>query len=804
MANRSGFVRGGGASSDGGLGGEGDQLVAASTDSAPVASNATSSLVSTTSVITGGASNAPVTNQYGVVWSNTGWTINLPGAPIPFDGEREMVKAASLFAVAGLPLPKKATLEKFKFSTTFNGDEKSYHAASEQFMATVRSHNLEFYIEQPIHKALERALGLINMAHLLPNDVGGAIDPMAALSAVTAPAVVTFTLCRYINGVVDHVKYIYSVVYNALLEALVEEKHVTKTLQTLQQQLPTQYADATPISVHLAQAALAPNDDKPGSNADPHALWVMLRTQYQPNHKRHVTQLLDVVDATSCGGDTRHDVRTFFTTLRSLQQELESIQGITLFDKKVNAALVGRRRRNGLTPLLKLELQKDERKSARDYTDAELEKWAQDIADIHEERNMGAVSVSAVQTNPGKKAPSNANAKHCDYCHQRGNTKTENRHDTAHHFGLPTGWKKGDPIVARNEDGQRSARSNPSPSYNQLISMVAALQVEVNSSKTSSSSYSSAHLPATRKWNGYVASLTEEVKYDMPVYEMKVACVSAPDVSSMNGDGVDLNIDRKALLDSGSAPMLAPNSKLAKGAVKKMDFVTKLTMADRSASMYATECMTMTLGKDLYIENVLIVPAMKNIIISETKLREQMLSAICLNGWANKQIVRVLNGKEAAAGEKPRYEGKALATFKKTGAPGEAGLYWLTIDEADIKHNNEAKNLSNGSIFNIAYGDRAVQEEEITIKRKKQAAIRTAREAANPPDVPGRFKKKVRPLTEEQKKAAALAEIKAKRAASSLSSSSPSVAASSSSSSAVTEDSEDDMYDESEDEIEEE
>jgi hypothetical protein len=797
---------------------------ASSTASAPVASNATSSLVSTASVITAGAgpapppsvvgsgpglttnaaqpaaSNASITNKYGIVWSKAGWITNINTQPIFLTGEKEQIKAGELFGACELPLPLWSVVEKVEFEP-FDGTKANFHKFSEAVRSKASANDFVYYLNTPMHVAIKRVLTLLTKAHMLTKDVGGAIDPNGALgAALTAPVVVTHMLARYINSVVKHVRMIYNAVFTGLMKAISAEENVTKRVQMLQQKHAAQFADGLLLSsIERGDGTLA-DDESMGSTADAHALWVMLHHNYQLNRETHVNELKEAVDATVCQADTYVAVDAFFTRLNTLQQELAIINGVTDKQKEVHLAMVEWRRRQGLTPMLLRELKMNENLTGKVYEGAALEKWARSMIEIQMGRggDEPAPAISAVQNNS---TAGKANTKHCEYCHQRGHAKFTTKHDTAHHIGLPTGWKKGDPIVeSKREGGKKSAR----PTYNQLINMVTALQVEINSNKTSSSSYSSSHLPATRTWNGYVASLTEEVKYDMPVYEMKVACVSAPDVSSMNGDGVDLNIDRKALLDSGSAPMLAPNSKLAKGAVRKMDFVTKLTMADRSASMYATECMTMTLGKDLYIENVLIVPAMKNIIISETKLREQMLSAVCLNGWATRNIVRVLNGKEAAAGEKARYEAKSLATFTKTGDPGEAGLYWLTIDEAHIEHNNEAKNLSNGEIFNIAYGERVFQEEQLTREKRKQRADKAAREAANPPAVPGKIPKKA--LTPEQRQAAARKEIQQKRAesASSSSSSSTSSALPASSSSAVAEDSEDDMYesqyDDSEDE----
>ena len=675
-----------------------------------------------------------------IVWSVTGWTIDLPGAPIPLEGEKQAINAASLFAVAGIPLPKKATLENFKVNCKIQGDERTYHAESEKIMAVARANGLEFYIETPVYKAIQRVLTIINNGHLLTTDVGGSINPMAAITAKATPAPLTYKLACYIKGAVEHVKYIYSVVYNALMEALVEEQHVTKTMQTLLQKLPTLYPEGTPLTASMNANGTVKDEEQLGSNADPHALWIMLRKKYQPNHRRHVNQLLDVVDNTSCEANTRQAVQLFFTKLRSLEQELGSIQGISPTKTAVYIAIVERRRRNGLTSMLKLELDTFEQISKKEFEGIELERWAEQTADNHDQSSTHGMvdAVSAIQINPhpGKQTGpgSNRPAMRCDYCHQRG-SKYAGGHDTINHHNLPKGWKKGDPIAQparqqpRRKETQTQEEGERPKTRQELLEENARLKAAVNNNKTSTSSYSTP--PKHLDWNGEVAALTitEERMNGQPVYEMKVSEA----VFSIT-DGVDHDIDRQALLDSGSTAMLAPNAKLAKGAVKKLDFVAKLTMANRQSCMYATECMTMTLAKDLYIENVLIVPSMKNIIISETKLREQNLGVVDQD-WQYKNVKRVLNPSHAGRGEAPpRYDKEVLLQFKKTGAANKAGTYWHTIPLEAIKHNKNAEPLSNGKIFNIGYGARRDQETKLAQMEREKAAREAA--AANSPASP--------------------------------------------------------------------
>jgi hypothetical protein len=194
-------------------------------------------------------------------------------------------------------------------------------------------------------------------------------------------------------------------------------------------------------------------------------------------------------------------------------------------------------------------------------------------------------------------------------------------------------------------------------------------------------------------------------------------------------DGTMPNVDRTLLFDSGSPAHLAPNDKLAvSDSVRSIPYRVKLLLADRTACMYADRVCDIIVGEDKIIQNVLIVPTMKNVIISESKLTEQNLH-ITQSKLGEKELCRIENADECKKDSKISMRlSKPMLTIHKEGPPGKAGLYYYVVPAQAIRDTSESDPLSNGKRYNRFNGTRQQQETFLTQQRKEAEKKKAAQQ----------------------------------------------------------------------------
>jgi hypothetical protein len=734
------------------------------------------------------------------VWSRASesWGADCEVTPVDFELKENRGKLTELLSVGKLNLPSRWELEKLTVTTKFDGNERSYHRYVEETLGKLKSQHAIDFVTIPLHAWVKKALAIQSKSHLLTPEVGGTYNEDATVEAALSPP--SKKLLRHVVGLINHAKYVYGVVYRALTSTLDSEQHVKKMVETQLSTLADAFPDGTPLSDHEMADGKIKNEEQMGSVADSYALWIMLRNKYQRKHHVHVRELLDTLSATRCEANTRDAVKLFYTKLVTIEQEIRLIQGLAAEKKTLYLGLVDLRRRDGLTETLLRQLRKEELMRKWECEGKELAEWAEKMVIVYDEEtsNQQSAPVSAVTKeghNPtqGEKKQSDPGASEietvrrpCEFCTARGFNKGASKHELPRCRFAPKGWKRGDKVEQmRRERSQRTTtdrsegesgekQAEKQPTNRELL---AAMQKQIEQlTSVTAALLKGKNIPDSYltpdEWHTHVSAVDaiDETREGLPVFLLSDGHINTStlamwaDNCKVSGGMMIGNVsaaviehaDRIALLDSGALVHIVPNDKLAvEGSVKQLKFHIKLVMADGKSVMYATKTCTITLAPNVYLHNVLIVPQMRSVIISESKLEQQGLT-IKQDYLGKKEIYRITNYSAALEGAKIEYGKEPLFTINKQGARNKAGMYYHTITIEALKENAMAKPLSNGALFNLAKGSRNMQESKI----KAQEQTEQRANDAQPSPADRRIAKKA--PTKEQLQKAARAEIAAR------------------------------------------
>jgi hypothetical protein len=687
-----------------------------------------------------------------VVWKDGEYVSGWDGGVEMMQSKTDATKLANCFRVAGLKLPTDAVLLALtfpKFPTMSDADitnGSKVYEWSKRAKGLLSGIGAMQYVENSHYKMVTMATSLVSKGDELPESAGGTKGKM---KENLSEEELRERLQEHANGVVRKMKEICQVIYNALMKALEDELNARVTMESMSLNVATRFTAENPSLVDET------DDTEPGCNTDPYALWKLIHRMYRWNEDEQLLIMTNQVQKVCCESNTKIAVLRFYAELNSIAQKLKALKS----EKEAGVIyLIDMQRRHGLTAKLIEELKREERTTNNKKKPAEMAEWAEKAVEAIEETEPGntvsAVGVGKGASQPphGAATPGAASSKARGAEKTPGNWSGYGRMHCAYHDArthslencksVPSGWKKGDfsKFVERNtpEKQRRLKERNECESKEKESGKgsapISALTNATNSSsdnKTISSSYSKSKenidgfdyegeekfqtIGGKKCYNICVVSavITQLRQIYVAAVSWVVSALGYDGAANLDSAAMKDDIERWILLDSGSPVHIAPNDKLAiEGTKKKLRWRVRLNMADRTSTMWADEICDIIIGKHIIIKNVLIVPQMKNVIISESKLKEQNL-IVYEKILGVKGLYRISNMNDAMRGDVINVIDEPLLTIRQEGKKIGGGLFQRLVGLDETGDTRQAAKLSNGEVFNRANGERDEQEAQI-------------------------------------------------------------------------------------------